>query len=116
MDPVGLGFEHYDSVGRYRATENGKPVDASGELVFVDVEGEFYGGVELGAKLAESEEVQICMARQWMRYTHGRSETPEDACSITELGKSFKDSGGNILGLLEGLTQTDAFLYKKVTP
>lgn len=114
MDPVGLAFENFDPVGRFRAEENGKPVDASGELVATDVDGAFVGAVELGTKLAASEEVRTCVTRQWVRFAQGRSETPEDACSLVALGTTFRDSGGNILGLLEALTQTDAFLYKKV--
>ena len=32
MDPIGLGFENYDGIGRWRTEENGLPVDPSGEL------------------------------------------------------------------------------------
>jgi hypothetical protein len=32
MDPIGFSMENYDGVGRYRATEDGKPIDASGSL------------------------------------------------------------------------------------
>ncbi len=32
MDPIGFSMENYDGVGRYRATEDGKPIDASGAL------------------------------------------------------------------------------------
>ena len=33
MDDIGYGFEHYDGFGRYRTTENGGTIDASGTLV-----------------------------------------------------------------------------------
>ena len=32
MDPIGLSFENFDTAGEYRTTENGAPIDASGEL------------------------------------------------------------------------------------
>ena len=32
MDPVGFSLENYDAVGRWRNTEEGAPVDASGGL------------------------------------------------------------------------------------
>jgi hypothetical protein len=32
MDPLGLGLEGYDHVGRHVTTDHGKPVDASGAL------------------------------------------------------------------------------------
>ena len=32
MDPIGYGFEHYDAFGRWRATENGYPIDSSATM------------------------------------------------------------------------------------
>ena len=32
MDPIGFSLENYDAVGRWRAAEDGKPIDASGGL------------------------------------------------------------------------------------
>ncbi len=117
MDPIGLGFEHFDSVGRYRETENELPIDATGELFATDVDGEFDGAIELGRLLAQSEQVASCMTRQWVRYAHGRSESSEDACTLVQLGDSFAATGHDIVELTLALTQTDAFLYRKeVTP
>src|SRR5690606_37774065 len=41
LDPVGLVFESFDAVGRYRTTdEDGNPIDTSGELSFtLDADG-----------------------------------------------------------------------------
>jgi len=33
MDPLGLGLENFDAIGRWREKEHGQPIDASGELV-----------------------------------------------------------------------------------
>ena len=30
INPLGFAFENFDAVGRYRTTEQGKPIDASG--------------------------------------------------------------------------------------
>ena len=32
MDPIGFGFEHYDPLGLWRATDEGQPVDATGQI------------------------------------------------------------------------------------
>ena len=32
MDPMGLALENFDSIGRYRDTEKGEKIDASGTL------------------------------------------------------------------------------------
>jgi hypothetical protein len=117
MDPLGLGFEHFDSVGRYRAEENGLSINASGEIIDSDVDGEFYGAVELGQALSESSQVASCMTKQWIRFAHGRSESPGDACTLSQLGDAFESSDFNIRELVVALTQTDAFLYRtEVTP
>jgi hypothetical protein len=112
MDPIGFGFENYDGMGRYRTSENGVPVDASGELTGTDVDGAFTGVVGLAAKLAQSANVRECYATQWFRFAYGRGENTDDACSLATLKTRFASSGGNIKELLVALTQTDAFLYR----
>lgn len=113
FDPIGFGFEHYDAVGRWRTTENGLPIDASGELTAADVAGEFVGVRELGTKLAASEDVAACMTRQWFRFAYGRLESQDlDACNMDTLAATFSESGHDLRELLVALTQTDAFLFR----
>jgi hypothetical protein len=116
MDPIGLGFESYDAVGRWRASEAGRPVDASGEIVDADVAGRFTGAVELGSKLAGSAQVRGCVVKQWFRFGYGRSETPADLCSLATLEARFASAGQDVRELLVALTQTDAFLYRRGAP
>ncbi len=116
MDPLGFGFEHFDGQGKWRATENGAPVDASGEIVGSDVAGRFSGVPALAQKLAVSKQVRGCYVKQWLRYGLGRSETAEDACTLERLQGAFEASGGDVLALLEALTQSDAFLYTRGAP
>jgi hypothetical protein len=33
MDPIGFSLENYDLIGKWRATDEGAPIEASGELV-----------------------------------------------------------------------------------
>ncbi len=113
MDPVGLGFENFDAVGRYRTEEAGKPIDASGEFFGTDdINGPFNGAVEMAGKLATSAMTRSCLVKQWFRYGYGRGESEMDACTIDALGRAFTASNGNVRDLLMRLTQTDAFLYR----
>jgi hypothetical protein len=118
MDPLGLGFETFDGAGLYRATENGQPIDASGQVANADAElaGPFNGAVELEKKLGGSATVQACMTTQWFRYAYGRSETDADTCSMATLATKFAAGGYKMQDLLAALTQTKAFLYRRVTP
>jgi hypothetical protein len=112
LDPVGFTFEHYDPVGRWRDTDNEKPIDSSGELIGTDAAGPVADAIGLAAKLATSQDVQKCLVGQWLTYSYGRAETAEDACTREALESAFAQSGGRIKDLLIALTQTNAFLYR----
>jgi hypothetical protein len=112
MDEIGFGFEHYDSIGRYRTVDDGENIDATGSVVDSDVP-DFLNGVDLVNKMADSEDVQGCYVKQWFRFGYGRSETKADACTVQTLQNGFFEQGGDIKELLVALTQTDAFLYRR---
>ncbi len=112
MDPIGFGFESYDTVGRFRTEEAGVAIDATGELAQTDVDGPFDGVVALAGMLASSDKVEACYAKQWFRYGYGRGDMDADACTLDFLANRFRESGGNIKELLVALTQSDAFLYR----
>ncbi len=112
LDGLGFGLENYDSVGKFRTTDLGRPVDASGTLLGTDVDGPFNGGVELAGRVAESEAVMTCMARQLFRFATGRPDTGEDARSLAQLGAAFKASSFDVRELFVALTRTDAFTLK----
>ncbi len=114
MDSIGFGFEAYDGIGRFRTTEAGKPVDDSGYLTATDVGGAFDGIAGLASKLTESEQAERCYVRQYFRYAYGRGEVAEDYCSFGELEDAFASTDGSVTSLLAALTQTDAFLYRRV--
>jgi hypothetical protein len=118
MDPVGLGFETFDGAGLYRSMENGQAVDASGQVDSADPElqGPFNGVLELEQKLGGSSTVQQCVTTQWFRYAYGRAETDADGCSMASLSSQFAAGGYKVQDLLAALTQTKAFLYRRVTP
>jgi hypothetical protein len=116
MDPIGLGFEKLDAVGLWRDTESGQAVDDSGELTQTDVDGTFHGVRELEARLAGSAEVEHCAVVEWFRYAHGRADSADDQCSLERAGQAFHEAGGDVRKLMVALTQTDAFLYRRVEP
>ena len=118
MDPIGLAFERFDAIGQYREQEGGRPIDVSGSVNATadpSLAGPFSGVQELAQKLAASDQVRDCVATQWFRFAAGRSEAEEDACSITTLQDTFAASSGDLIELLVGMTQTDAFWYRAVT-
>jgi hypothetical protein len=111
MDPIGFGFENYDSVGRYRTMDHGTAIDATGSVELSDIP-DFKDAVDLVNKMADSKDVQTCYVKQWFRFGNGRAETPADKCTLDALDATFDDKGGDIKELIIALTQTDAFLYR----
>jgi hypothetical protein len=120
MDPIGLTFEHFDAIGKYREQDNGQALDVSGEVLGAEeasLSGAFNGPAELAAKLASSELVRACVTTQWFRFAAGRTEANGDACSLATMKRAFEAANGDILDLIVATTQTDAFWYRpQVTP
>lgn len=109
IDGIGFGFEHYDSIGRWRDQDNGNPVDASGALVGTDVDGDFNGAVELANQLAGSEDVARCMVTQYYRHALGRTETAADTCALDAMNEAFVESEGSIRELMVAVATSQAF-------
>ncbi|HWO09767.1 MAG TPA: DUF1588 domain-containing protein [Polyangiaceae bacterium] len=111
MDPIGLGFENYDPIGAWRTNDGLSEVDASGEFVEVaeDLAGPFNGPLELSVKLANSQEVRLCLENQWFRFALGRTESNADACSLQVINDRFEASGGNIRSLIAEIARSEAF-------
>lgn len=116
MDPIGFALENYDSVGVWRDTyRNGKPVDAQGEIHPGDeprpVDGPVNGPGELGRKLAGSEAVRQCMARQLFEYALGRSfDNDLDACTVKYLSAEIEKAEGRFDEMVVSLVTSDSFM------
>jgi hypothetical protein len=69
IDPIGLGLENYDAIGRWRDKDQGVAIDATGALPDGS---RFQGAVELGALLAKDARVASCLASNLFTYATGR--------------------------------------------
>jgi hypothetical protein len=106
IDPMGFGLENYDGYGRWRTTENGRPINARGEVRDIS----FDGPVELGEALAASDDVVSCLVGLWYRRAFGRADGRADACTINAAKVAFTDDARRLQSLILSLTATDAFL------
>ena len=113
IDPIGVGFEHYDGIGRWRTEEgNNLQIEASGRVVAV-AQGtvEFNGTPELAKALVSTENVQQCVTQQWFNYTMSRPASPADACGMEQALEEFRGSELDIRQLVKKLVTSDAFLH-----
>jgi hypothetical protein len=115
MDPLGLPFEMYDHFGRYRETELGKSVDASGSLEGTgdpSLDGPVKNAVELIERLAASERVEQVFVRHVFRYFVGRNETLEDGPALVQAHRAYVEGGGSMRALLASILTSPAFIQR----
>ena len=114
IDPPGFLYENFDALGRWRAEENGHPVDATGTIVgSVDLDGPYDNAAHFAGTLANSAQAQRCVATQVFRYAFGRGETSVDRCTIDAMQATFTEQGFDFVALIEAATRTDAFRYRR---
>jgi Protein of unknown function (DUF1592)/Protein of unknown function (DUF1588)/Protein of unknown function (DUF1595)/Protein of unknown function (DUF1587)/Protein of unknown function (DUF1585) len=109
INPLGFGLENFDAVGRFRTSENGEPIDASGVLAGTEQRAPFSNGVELSHAIAGAPEAQLCYAKNWFRYTFGRQETDADSCDLSRIAEKLASDQYTALDVLTDLTRTQAF-------
>jgi hypothetical protein len=115
INGIGYGLEAFDSVGRFRAEDNGVPVDASGELVSTgNMDGPYRGAIELSQKLARSTQLEQCAVTNWYRFALGREAKPNDSCKIDELARAMQAGGGDVRELLVAIATSHEFMHRKV--
>jgi hypothetical protein len=107
MDTIGLTMENFDAIGRYRDTDRGLPIDASGTLDGVAVS----GPRELEQRLHESPAVHGCMMRNLFRYAMGANESSGGEAWIPELERQFDQSGQRFADFAVALVTSDLFRY-----
>jgi len=134
MDPLGLPFEQYDHIGRYREKEivvdkeknkatTGRrtmtsiPIDTTGAITDSGdpkIDGEVKGPFDLIEKLASSERVEQVFVRHVFRYYLGRNETLADGPTLVAAHKAYRESKGSMKALLVSLLSSESFLYRTV--
>lgn len=128
VDPIGYGFEHFDTVGAHRetelvrveptpqqeregakATEHSLPIDSTGFVAGIP-DSAFGSPQDVGRILAQSPICQKCIVRQLFRYLFGRSETSRDTEVIERAYNRFERSGFVFRELVLGLVVSEEFL------
>jgi hypothetical protein len=117
FDPIGLGFEHFDAIGRFRESYGAdQPVDAEGNVAASEddaVNGTFTGMAELALKLAASEEVRACVAKEALVFAIGHAAEAA-ACGERDavdyaIADALAASGGDLRTLMLHVVTSDAF-------
>lgn len=106
IDPIGFGLEHFDAVGRWRDTDNGVAIDATGNVPVSNAA--FDGAVGLATAVGDDPRFLDCMIKKVMTYAVGRTlvTTPSS-------GSPMDDTAG-LADIHAQLGSTDARLDRLI--
>ncbi|HIM28848.1 MAG TPA: DUF1588 domain-containing protein [Planctomycetes bacterium] len=116
MNPLGMPFEAYNHVGRWRSLEKEKPVNTKGSITHTgdqSLDGDVQDVREMMEKLAKSDLVRQSFVRHVFRYWMGRNEMLSDSKTLIAMDQAYVDNEGSFNELLVALLTSDAFLYRK---
>lgn len=115
IDGVGFAMEDFDAIGLMRDTDNGKPVDASGQIYALDGKNlDINGGKELSLALAQSPRAKACFVVQTWRMAQGRLETADDVCALRQLTSRFHQQNLNIAQLLVQMITDPSYIKRSL--
>jgi hypothetical protein len=104
LDPIGLGLEGFDAIGKSRTKyENGDPVDTRGQLPGGKA---FDGAAELSSVLVQDPRFASCVTQKLLTYALGRSLDGDDALVESTLMVSGTPT---VRALIETIVLSDAF-------
>jgi hypothetical protein len=122
MDPIGLGFEKFDAIGKRREKQvikffpDRKAKDQTPAVAELDLDtsgkvsglanSDFRAPRELGLILAGSAECQECIVKQLFRYAYGRRETEADGPVLKDAAEVFRGSQFRLKTLLMFLARS----------
>lgn len=110
MDPLGFGMENFDVLGRWRESEQGLAIDASGTLP----SGQTFRGPE-GLKLvlmARKDDIIKQVARKLTGYAYGRELNHFDNCVIERALTALKNNHYRSSILVEEIALSFPFRHR----
>jgi hypothetical protein len=104
-DPIGLGLENFDGIGKFRTVENEAPIDTSGKF-----DGRaFANPAELGQAFADNPQVTACLVQNLYRYAVGRKQTNGERPLLRYLEDTFAERGYQVPALMREIATSEGF-------
>lgn len=105
LDPIGLGLENFDSIGRYRTKELDAIIDASGDLDGVT----YKDARSLGKVIHDSNKFAPCMVRKLFSYATSFRPADPDKATLATLEWDFRAAGYRMKELMKLVATSPAF-------
>jgi hypothetical protein len=111
MDVLGLGFENFDAVGRWRDKDAGAPIDASGTMPTGE---RFTGPGELKKiLLASKDDFARTMAEKMLIYALGRPLGRADRREVKRIMEGARGAGYRFSSLVEAVVTSVPFRFRR---
>ncbi|MBK7927325.1 MAG: DUF1588 domain-containing protein [Bryobacterales bacterium] len=110
IDGLGFAMENFDVIGRWRAEDAGKPIDAKGELA----DGATFEGPDgLKAMLMARKDLFLRnLTRKMLGFALGRGLTLRDSCTVDEIVATVKAKNYASHALVEAIVLSTPFRYQ----
>ena len=114
MDPIGFALEHFDAVGRWRDTEGGTPIDASGTLP----NGTTFSGLPALREvlLERHEEFVSTVTEKLLTYALGRGVEYYDRPSIRAIVRQAEENDYRWSSLILEVARSQPFQMRRSEP
>ncbi len=111
MDDIGFGLENFDAIGRWRDTDNGRPIDAGGEL---EAGLSFSGPVELVTILkTRNTDFARVFSERMLTYALGRGLEYYDRCAVDDILKRLQQNDYRFSELIQAVVESEPFLKRR---
>ncbi len=114
MDPIGLGLENFDVIGRWREKDGESKIETQGTLS----DGRNFSNPSELVQLLTAREESIArnFASRLLTYALGRGLQRVDKCDVDRILEHAKPSGYAIRTIIEGVVLSDAFRQRASLP
>ena len=110
MDPVGFALENYDAIGRWRAVEEGRPIDATGGLPDGST---FEGAAGLEEGLRKRPELFVgALVEKLMTFALGRGLELSDGPAVRQIVREARVKEYAFSSLLLGIVRSAPFTMR----
>lgn len=112
MDPLGLAFENYDAVGRWRTMDGKFPVDATGTMSTGE---KFSGAADIKkVLLGRKGEFVRTLTEKLMTFALGRGLDRSDRRAMDAIVAGAEKEGYRFSSLVKGIVSSEAFRRRRI--
>jgi hypothetical protein len=112
MDSLGLAFENFNALGRWRDKERGQPIDVSGQLIT----GESFSNLREFKRILAAQhkrEFLRCLTEKMLTYALGRGLDYYDVEAVDELVESLEKQNSRASALVIGIIESAPFQKRR---